>query len=73
MIISKQTIERVLEQDGVYVGASNTEPGEAVFCVKDGKIFSMKIDTQLDPNKFINGHFIYGPFRAKNVEKFIDV
>ncbi len=59
-------IQHMLDNEGLYIGSNPDDPtkGEAPLVSMGGKIYSMVIDKELDPTRFIKGHRIDGPFRA---------
>lgn len=59
-------IQRMIDNEGIYIGSNPSEPtfGEAPIVSMGGKLYSMEIDSELDPTRFIEGHRIDGPFRA---------
>jgi hypothetical protein len=61
-----ETIQRMLENEGLYIGSNPASDsfGEAPLVSMGGKIYSLTIDSELDPTRFIEGHRIDGPFRA---------
>jgi hypothetical protein len=62
-----ERIQRMLDNEGFYIGsapAGSGVVGEAPLVSLNGKIFSMTVDQELDPTRFITGHQLDGPFRA---------
>lgn len=65
-----EIVPHVLANDGFYIGSDPSAPafsryrGEIMLAVLSGRVYSLKIDAELDPERFINGQQIEGPFRA---------
>jgi hypothetical protein len=59
-------IRHMLDNEGLYIGSDPNDPskGEAPLVSMGGKIYSMVIDRELNPERFIAGTRIDGPFRA---------
>jgi hypothetical protein len=58
-------IRKMLETEGFYLASDTANPiGEVPLVVMQGKVFCMKIDTELDPERFLKTVKIAGPFRA---------
>lgn len=62
-----EAVEKMLAVDGLYIATDTTDElkGEAPLVVMDGKVFSMKIDKELDPTRFIATARLAGPFRGE--------
>jgi len=59
-------VRRMLENEGLYIGSDPKKPlnGEAPLVSMSGKIYSMVIEKELDPECVIPGTHFDGPFRA---------
>lgn len=58
-------VRKMLATDGFYLASDAARPqGEVPLAVINGKVFCMKIDKELDPERFYNTVLIAGPFRA---------
>lgn len=61
-------VRAMLASEGFYIGADTAKPGfEVPLVVIGGKVFCMKIDTELAPERFIDTSTLAGPFRAKGL------
>lgn len=59
-------VRAMLASEGFYIGADTAKPGfEVPLVVIGGKVFCMKIDTELPPEGFNDTLTLAGPFRAK--------
>lgn len=63
--VSEQ-VQYMLDHEGFYIGGHPDAfvGGEVPLVSRGGKIFSMVIDQELDPTRFIAGHIFDGPFRS---------
>ncbi len=58
-------VRKMMETEGFYLASDTASPeGEVPLVYTNGKIFSMKIDKELDPTRFFKTVKIAGPFRA---------
>ena len=58
-------VRAMLESEGLYVGGDSRHPNVIVPLVsRDGQVFSMKIDEQLDPERFLSTLTLHGPYLA---------
>ncbi len=58
-----EDIKKMIENPGVYVCGDVDHPEATVVLIsKDGKIYSMKIDNELDPTRFLDSRRIKGPY-----------
>lgn len=56
-------VKKILENPGFYIGTDPRHPNVLVpLWVDDGKVFSMKIDNELKPDRFLDGIAFSGPF-----------
>ncbi|OTP79443.1 hypothetical protein [Caballeronia sordidicola] len=56
-------VRAMLENSGVYIGGDSKTPDLIVVLVSTGgKVFSMKIDSELAPDRFLNTLTLNGPF-----------
>ncbi len=56
-------IRRMLDNEGIYVCADSNHPNVRVVIVSmSGKLLSMKIDSELDPERFLESVIVAGPF-----------
>lgn len=63
-------VREMLNNPGIYIGGDTNHPNMTVpLCSTDGQVFSMKIDEQLDPERFHNSLTLKGPYRA-DLESF---
>ncbi len=60
------SVRSMLDTEGLYIGSDPADPskGEAPLVSMGGKIFAMEVGKELDPESFIEGTQIDGPFRA---------
>lgn len=58
------TVRRMMNNEGFYIGSDpdNPEGGVAPIVSVGGKLYSMQIDEELDPTRFIPEHRLDGPF-----------
>ncbi len=62
----RDEVQRVLKTEGIWLASDISQPGATCpMAVIGGKIFSMKIDKELDPERFLNTVQFAGPFHAK--------
>lgn len=60
-----ERVRRMLDNPGFYIGsAPELGDGEVPLVVAEGRVFSMRVDSELAPDRFIVGHRIEGPFRV---------
>lgn len=60
-------VRAMIENEGVYIGGDTKEPELDVILVSmGGKIYSMQIDQELDPERFIDTMTLKGPFRNES-------
>lgn len=60
--ISKEVTE-MLRNDGLYIGSNLGDTSRFVpILVKGGKVFSVRFDQELRPDRFIPGTQLDGPF-----------
>lgn len=58
-------VRRALAAHGLYIGGDTQNPGMTVpLAVVDGKIYSMVLDTELDPERFLETATLHGPYTA---------
>lgn len=58
----REAVARMVRVDGLYVVTDPRAPGAVVpLAVIGGKIWSMKRDSELDPERFVEGSRITGP------------
>ncbi len=61
----REEVRRILNTEGIYLASDVTQPGATVpLAVIGGRVFSMKIDTELDPERFLQTVRFAGPFFA---------
>lgn len=61
----RAAIRRVLATDGFYIATDVRQPGADIpLAVVAGKIYSMKVDTELVPDRFYNTVRFQGPYRS---------
>lgn len=57
-------VRRMIENEGLYIGGDTKKPEVDIPLVSiGGKIYSMKIDKELEPDRFIETMTLKGPFR----------
>lgn len=61
-------VRAMLENSGVYVGGDTKNPDLIVVLVSNGgKVFSMKLDSELAPDRFLDTLTLNGPFTNEKV------
>lgn len=61
-------VRAMLENSGVYVGGDTKNPDLLVVLVSTrGQVFSMKIDSELAPGRFLDTLTLNGPFTHEKV------
>ncbi len=67
-------IRKMMETPGLYLAGDSDAPGAMVPIVSNGgKIYSMAVDEELDPEKFYEDRLtLRGPFLPQQVGVFID-
>lgn len=56
-------VRRMLDNEGLYIGGDTRTPEAMVPLVSQGgKVFSMKIDSELDPERFVESLTLKGPY-----------
>ena len=59
-------VHRMLNNEGLYIGGDSKWPNTIVpFWSQDGKVHSMKIDAEMDPERFLDTATFRGPFHAR--------
>jgi hypothetical protein len=58
-------VRAMLDREGIYLAGDTARPGFTVpLVVMNGRVYSMQVDTELDPARFHNTVRIAGPFYA---------
>lgn len=66
----QQQVRDMLAAPGFYIGGDTQNPQMNVPLVSmDGRVFSMEVDNELDPERFLETLTLKGPFRV-DVETF---
>ncbi len=56
----------MLDVEGFYIGTDTAKPGfEVPLVVIKGRVYSMAVDEELDPERFLPTLELVGPFRGK--------
>lgn len=59
-------IASMLEEDGIYIAGDASQPDKVVpLFVRGGKVYSMRTDEALNPDRFIPGTTFAGPYWSK--------
>lgn len=65
----KPEVRKMLGQSGIYLASDSEHPGFTVpLYVNNGRVFSMKVDEELDPERFKSSVKVAGPFYAPGEE-----
>ncbi|MHB9833870.1 hypothetical protein Q8F57_003425 [Paraburkholderia terrae] len=65
----QKRLTEMLARPGVYIaGDANAKDVTTVLVVRDGKVFSTKLDEQLDPERFLETLTLAGPYKASGRE-----
>lgn len=62
-------VRKMLGQSGIYLASDTERPGyTVVLYVNNARVFSMKVDDELDPERFKPSVQVAGPFYAPGEE-----
>jgi len=63
-------VHAMMDREGIYLAADTARPGFTVpLVVMNGRVYSMQVDTELDPARFHPTVRIAGPFYAPSEEQ----
>lgn len=66
MDLVRPDVRAMLDTEGLYVGGDSKHPGVVVpLSSMGGRVFSMKIDEELDPARFLPTLTLHGPYYAE--------
>jgi len=61
----RKEVEHMIKSPGVYLAGDVNYPSVTIVLVsKDGKIWSTVLDSELDPERFLDTLTLKGPYRA---------
>jgi hypothetical protein len=66
-------VRKMLENEGVYIaGDANAPAMTVVLAVQDGKVFSMQLDKELNPERFVSTLTAHGPYHAERFSRIAE-